>query len=171
MIHRVYSDLATFKPLNFRGGLNVILAEKSQGASDRQTRNRAGKSSFVEMLHFLLGGNADPKSLFRTEALESFRFGMEFDVAGQKVGVERSGKSGSKITVRAEDTSAWPIAPPPAHPAAVVEGYGFNFSPIISGDAGGHRDVAVQPRIGLKHEVRRRRRPPQPGSGHGTKRQ
>ena len=111
MIHRVYSDLATFKPLNFRGGLNVILAEKSQGASDRQTRNRAGKSSFVEMLHFLLGGNADPKSLFRTEALESFRFGMEFDVAGQKVGVERSGKSGSKITVRAEDTSAWPIAP------------------------------------------------------------
>lgn len=111
MIHRVYSDLTTFKPLSFHGGLNVLLAEKSQGASDRQTRNRAGKSSFVELLHFLLGGNADTRSLFRTESLASSHFGMEFDLAGQRVGAERIGTSASKITVRAEDTSAWPIEP------------------------------------------------------------
>lgn len=111
MIHRVYSDLATFKPLTFHSGLNVLLAEKSQGATERQTRNRAGKTSFVEILHLLLGGNADPKSLFRTEALEAVRFGMDFDLAGQRVGAERNGKSPSKLTVRADDTSTWPIAP------------------------------------------------------------
>ncbi|HTD66684.1 MAG TPA: ABC-three component system protein [Candidatus Limnocylindria bacterium] len=111
MIHRVYSDLPSFKALSFHGGLNVLLAEKSQGATDRQTRNRAGKTSFVEILHFLLGRDADPKSVFRTKELESFRFGMDFDLAGQKVGVERNGKAPSKITVRAADTSAWPFAP------------------------------------------------------------
>ena len=111
MIHRVYSDLPSFKPLVFHGGLNVLLAEKSPGASDRLTRNRAGKSSFVELLHFLLGGNADPKSLFRTEALEGFRFGIEFDLAGQQVGVERNGKAPAKLTIHAKDTTTWPVSP------------------------------------------------------------
>jgi uncharacterized protein YydD (DUF2326 family) len=111
MIHRVYSNLPTFKPLALHGGLNVLLAEKSQGATDRQTRNRAGKTSFVEILHFLLGGYPDTKSLFRTRALESFRFGMEFDLAGQKVGVERGAKSMAKVGIRASDTSEWPFVP------------------------------------------------------------
>ena len=49
--------------------------------------------------------------MFRTEALESCLFGMEFDLAGQEVNVSRSARSLSKITVQAEDTSAWPIKP------------------------------------------------------------
>src|ERR1041384_4632887 len=100
MIHRVYSDLPSFKPLNLHDGLNVLLAEKSQGATERQTRNRAGKSSSIEVLHFLLGGGTDTKSLFRTTALENFRFGLEFDLAGQHVGVERTGKTPSKVIIR-----------------------------------------------------------------------
>lgn len=111
MIHRVYSDLPSFKPLDFHRGLNVLLAEKSEGATEKQTRNRAGKSSFVEILHFLLGGKANPKSLFRTDDLEASRFGMEFDLAGQRIGVERSGKAASLLAVHAEDTSAWPVVP------------------------------------------------------------
>ena len=42
MIHRVYSDLAGFKEMEFHKVLNLVLADKSPGASDRQTRNGPG---------------------------------------------------------------------------------------------------------------------------------
>ena len=53
MIRRIFSDLATFKELTFRPGLNLILADKSLGATNRQTRNAAGKTSLIELIHFL----------------------------------------------------------------------------------------------------------------------
>ena len=42
MIERIESSLTTFKRLGFKPGLNVLLARKSPGATDRQTRNGAG---------------------------------------------------------------------------------------------------------------------------------
>lgn len=111
MIHRVYSDLEGFKELTFREGLNLVLADKSPGATDRQTRNGAGKSSLVELLHFLTGGNCSPDSIFRDPELISASFGLEFDLGGHRVTVERSGTSHSKILVASGETKHWPIAP------------------------------------------------------------
>ena len=59
MIYNVTSDLASFKSLKLRSGLNVLLADKSVGATDRQTRNGAGKTSLIELIHFVLGANAE----------------------------------------------------------------------------------------------------------------
>ena len=53
MIHRMFSSLLTFKELEFKPGLNVLIAQKEAGASDKQTRNRAGKTSLIEIVHFL----------------------------------------------------------------------------------------------------------------------
>ena len=47
MIHGFSSDLPTFKSLTFRPGLNILLADKSAGATDRQSRNGAGPSFWV----------------------------------------------------------------------------------------------------------------------------
>ena len=58
MITRLTSSLSSFKTLEFSPGLNVLLADKSEGATDLQTRNGAGKTSFVETIHFLTGGKA-----------------------------------------------------------------------------------------------------------------
>jgi uncharacterized protein YydD (DUF2326 family) len=113
MIRRIYSDLATFKDLSFRPGLNILLAEKSKGATDKQTRNRAGKSSTIEIMHFLLGSSCDKDSLFRGKALEAVRFGMEFDLGGQFTRVERTGSQPSRLTV-AGDTIHWPLLPAPS---------------------------------------------------------
>lgn len=99
MIHRIYSSLPTFKTLSFRTGLNVLLAKKEDGASSKQTRNRAGKTSLVETIHFLTGSSADKQSLFRTEALMGEMFGMEFDVSGNKTQVQRTGENKSKVEV------------------------------------------------------------------------
>lgn len=108
MIRRIYADLASFKNLEFRDGLNVLLADKSPGATDKQTRNGAGKSSLLDLIHFLLGSNLPP--LLRNEVLFETRFGMEFDLAGQFTRVERTPKKASPLLV-ASDFSRWPITP------------------------------------------------------------
>ena len=95
MIHSIYSSLPTFKNLEFNTGLNVLLAEKSEGASNRQTRNRAGKTSLIEIVHFLTGANINKKSLFKAKELNEVIFGMNFDLAGQLVDIQRQNKSRS----------------------------------------------------------------------------
>lgn len=100
MIYRVYSDLPTFKDLTFQPGLNILLADKSPGASERQTRNGAGKTSFVEIIHFLTG--ADRNTLFKSEALKSVTFGMELDAQGSRISVERSAQKLSEVTIHGD---------------------------------------------------------------------
>lgn len=103
MIHNIFSSLASFKALEFKSGLNVLVAQKEVGATDKQTRNRAGKTSLVETIHFLTGSNADKGSLFRSTALEEENFGMTFDLGGHSVTTERSGKQKAKINVAGAD--------------------------------------------------------------------
>lgn len=110
MIHRVYSDLPGFKNLSFKTGFNILLAEKSPGATDKQTRNRAGKSSLLEVIHFLLGSKCDKDSIFRADALRDATFGMEFDLGDGFVRVERCGAHPTRVIV-AGDATRWPVTP------------------------------------------------------------
>ncbi|CAN5283623.1 hypothetical protein BH10PLA2_BH10PLA2_06000 [soil metagenome] len=84
MIHRIFSSLPTFKTLEFNSGLNVLIARKEAGATDKQTRNRAGKTSLIEIVHSLTGSDAGKNSLFRSQALVNSSFGMEFDRGGER---------------------------------------------------------------------------------------
>lgn len=99
MIHRIYSSLSSFKTLTLKPGLNVLVAKKERGASNKQTRNRAGKTSLIEIVHFLMGADAGKDSLFRLEALVDESFGLEFDLGGERLCVERSGQQKSKIHI------------------------------------------------------------------------
>lgn len=111
MIHYIYSNLQSFKELSFHEGLNILLADKSPGATERQTRNGAGKTSLIELIHFLTGADCGKDSIFRVNALVNSSFGMDFDLAGIRTIVERMGKNPGKLTVIAGETSNWPIAP------------------------------------------------------------
>jgi uncharacterized protein YydD (DUF2326 family) len=108
MIHGVTSDLPNFKSLSFRPGLNILLADKSEGATDRQSRNGAGKTSFVELIHFLFGGNVDKYSIFASEALSTRSFEARVDIGEQTVNVTRSGTKPSRISLEG-DISGLPL--------------------------------------------------------------
>ena len=97
MISHIFCTLGTFKELEFKPGLNVLIAQKESGASDKQTRNRAGKTSLIEIVNFLTGSDVRKDSIFRSEALVDASFGMKFDLGGEKLLVERSGQPKSKI--------------------------------------------------------------------------
>lgn len=100
MIHNIFSTLPTFKNLgDLKPGLNVLLAQKTDGASTKQTRNRAGKTSFVELVHFLTGAEAGPDSIFRAKEVADYVFGIDFDLNVGRTVVERSGSAKAKIFV------------------------------------------------------------------------
>lgn len=111
MIHRIYSDLKSFKELTFGPGLNVLVADRAPDSTDRQTRNGAGKSSCIEIIHFLTGADNPKESIFRNEALIDYWFGMDFDLGGRITTVERSGKSRSPLRVLEGNIDSWPIRP------------------------------------------------------------
>lgn len=110
MIRRFSSDLASFKALTFKPGLNILLADKSAGASDRQSRNGAGKTSFVELVHFLFGAEARKESIFRSPDLVDWTFDAAVDIAGQAVSAARSGARPSRIMING-DVEGWPVPP------------------------------------------------------------
>jgi uncharacterized protein YydD (DUF2326 family) len=100
LIHNLFSTLSTFKNLGeLKPGLNVLLAQKTEGSTSKQTRNRAGKTSFIEAIHFLTGSEAGPDSIFRTLELAEYTFGMDFDLKDARTVVERSGSAKAKIYV------------------------------------------------------------------------
>jgi len=106
MIHRIYSSLPSFKNMDFHSGLNVLIAEKSEGATSRQTRNRAGKTSLIEIVHFLTGGKIDEKTPFRAQELQDVTFGMEFDLSGETVNIERLNKKRAGFKLNGSPISA-----------------------------------------------------------------
>ena len=110
MIREISSSLKTFKTLRFSEGLNVVLADKSQDATDKQTRNSSGKTSILVIIHFLLGATCERTSIFRSEALVNESFTMSFDLSGQRVSATRSGGGSNRVVVDA-NLSEWPEQP------------------------------------------------------------
>ena len=100
MLKKIYSDHPSFKPVKFHPGLNLVLAEKDSKSDDGQTRNGAGKSSLVELISSLYGGDLKKGSLLKTKELQPYRFGMELSFDNNALTIERSGEYSTKIFVK-----------------------------------------------------------------------
>jgi len=112
LIHGVFSTLASFKTQrDLAPGLNVLLAQKLAGSTDKQTRNRAGKSSFIEIIHFLTGAEAGPETIFRTADLVEETFGIDFDLGGSRTVTERSGRTKAKVKVVTPPAAPMVVSP------------------------------------------------------------
>ncbi|MFM6726441.1 MAG: DUF2326 domain-containing protein, partial [Dolichospermum sp.] len=59
MIYAVRCNQPSFKTVNFRPGLNVVLADRTEESGIRDSRNGLGKSTLIEIIHFCLGGNIE----------------------------------------------------------------------------------------------------------------
>lgn len=97
MILSIESSIPTFKTVTFHEGLNILLADTRPGATAKQTRNSAGKTSLVEIIHFLLGADCDKDSLFRTDALIEHVFQGTLSIDGERFVIARSGSDPAKI--------------------------------------------------------------------------
>lgn len=100
MLHRIYSDLPTFKEVKFHAGLNIILTTKEKVSSDGRTRNGSGKSSLIELINTLLGSEIRSENSLKSKELVNYRFGLEVEIGGRGLIVEREGASPSRIYVK-----------------------------------------------------------------------
>lgn len=108
-LRRLGSSDKRFKAVTFGAGLNILLADRESQSSETDTRNGAGKTSVIELLHFLLGGDW---AKTREASLREDVFELDCELAGSRTVIQRAGKSPGRVYFsRLGDTSTWPIQP------------------------------------------------------------
>ncbi|WP_424628519.1 ABC-three component system protein [Bradyrhizobium sp. SYSU BS000235] len=110
MIFSITSSIPTFKSLRFEEGLNILLADVTPKSTDKQTRNSAGKTSMIEIIHFLLGADADKNSLFKKKEIVAHSFSGEFAIEGSRIKVTRSGNDEKKILISKDHANSIGLA-------------------------------------------------------------
>jgi len=110
MIHSLSANKRSFHRVEFTSGLNVILAERSDTSTTKDTRNGLGKSTLIEILDFCLGGRATKGKGLIIDALKTWQFTMEVTLAKKRVKVTRSVDEHNRIVING-DTAGWPEQP------------------------------------------------------------
>jgi uncharacterized protein YydD (DUF2326 family) len=112
MIRAVRANRRGFHEVAFTPGLNLVLADRSTAAGDRDTTNALGKSTLIEIIDFCLGSNTAPGKGLRIEALQGWAFTVELTLGGQDVVVTRATDVPGVFVIEGP-TLGWPIQPTP----------------------------------------------------------
>ncbi|MCX6925079.1 MAG: DUF2326 domain-containing protein [Verrucomicrobia bacterium] len=97
MIRCVRANKATFRSVKFQPGFNVVLADKTDKSSRKDSRNGAGKSVLVEIIHFCLGGSAGTS--LKKKELHDWRFTLDLQLGGKELSVTRGLDHPNKVEV------------------------------------------------------------------------
>ena len=97
MIRCVRANKATFRSVKFQPGFNVVLADKTDKSSRKDSRNGAGKSVLVEIIHFCLGGSAGTS--LKKKELHDWRFTLDIQLEGKELSVTRGLDHPNKVEV------------------------------------------------------------------------
>ncbi|GAB3958032.1 hypothetical protein GCM10029978_001960 [Actinoallomurus acanthiterrae] len=100
MLRRLGADDSRFKTLNFNAGLNLLIADTTPKSTSTDSRNSSGKSSTIELIHFLLGARAD-KHLATRKALRdvSFELLLDWPQVPEGLRVRRKGSDANVVTL------------------------------------------------------------------------
>ncbi|SJM59945.1 hypothetical protein [Agrococcus casei] len=79
MLRQLISSDARFKTIEFKPGRNILIADKTERSSGTDSRNGAGKSSIIEILHFILGMRTLTGSVLENKALQTDTFSLRLD--------------------------------------------------------------------------------------------
>jgi len=110
MIHSVSANQQSFHTVTFTKGLNVILAERSETSTEKDTRNGLGKSTLIEIIDFCLGSRAIKGKGLLIEPLEQWAFTLDITVGGNRVKVKRAIADQNRIVIDGS-TNGWPEQP------------------------------------------------------------
>ena len=101
MLRSLSSDDHRFRTVRFEPGLNILVAERTGTSAVTDSRNGAGKSSMIELLHFLLGARNETKALWANKELRRHTFTLKLDWPGQwePLAVKRSPARPNRVTL------------------------------------------------------------------------
>ena len=110
MIYEITANQPSFRPVRLTPGLNVILADRTEESSRKDTRNGLGKSTLIEIIHFCLGAKVLSGRGLAIQALAEWAFTMEISLGGERIAVTRALAARNIVTVSglSEDRSDIP---------------------------------------------------------------
>ena len=102
MITAIRSNQTSFKEVIFEPGFNVILADRTQEASQRDSRNGLGKTTLIEIIHFCLGASSRPNQGLRDPHLKGWEFTLEMNANGRSLVITRSTDNPNRVDIGGE---------------------------------------------------------------------
>jgi uncharacterized protein YydD (DUF2326 family) len=109
MIRKVSSSLTTFKEVDLTANFNIILADRTKDSTKKDTRNGLGKSTFIDVIHFCLGGKVtSASSRLWHPMLSQYEFSLELELNGKIFSVTRRLDNPTFVTL-AGDVSDLPL--------------------------------------------------------------
>lgn len=108
MIHELYANNKKFKPIKFKKGLNIVLADTTRNNAE-DSRNGLGKTTLISLIHFCFG-SANYKDFLPVKELKDWEFTITLDLYGEKVSATRSFNIPSQIKIRG-NCQNFPIKP------------------------------------------------------------
>ncbi|MGL5943404.1 MAG: DUF2326 domain-containing protein [Waterburya sp.] len=110
LIRSVKANKPSFRTVYFEPGFNVVLADRTQTSSKKDSRNGLGKSTLIEIIHFCLGANVQRKKGLHISSLRNWIFSLELTLSGEIITVSRSINEPQKVVIEG-DTTDWIIQP------------------------------------------------------------
>lgn len=110
MIKRLTANHSSFKAIEFGPGFNVVLAERMEESTKRDSRNGLGKSTLIEIIHFCLGAKSSKGKGLLVGALKGWEFTLDIEIQGNTFSVSRRVNDPNSIFV-AGDMERWPVRP------------------------------------------------------------
>lgn len=104
-LHELGSSDSRFKVLTFHNGMNILLADKTDTSKSGDSRNGAGKTSFVRLFRYLLGGRLDDS--LKSPEMSAFAFWAALGIDGTSgtTRVERPISPQTKVRVDGKEGS------------------------------------------------------------------
>ena len=90
MIHRITANKSSFHAVEFTPGLNVVIADRTDTSTQKDTRNGLGKSTLIDIIDFCLGSSVRQGRGLSIEPLQDWEFTLEMTLAGNRVQVTRA---------------------------------------------------------------------------------
>ena len=106
MIHSITANHSSFHTVRFTPGLNIVVADRTEESTQKDTRNGLGKSTLVNIIDFCLGSRVSKGRGLAIAPLQGWEFTMEMTVAGNRVRVTRAIDKPNRIVVEGS-TKGW----------------------------------------------------------------
>jgi len=109
VITSVTANKDTFKSVKLAAGFNVVLAERTDEGSERDSTNGSGKTLLLEIVHFCFGADA-ARTPLSDPHLAGWAFAVEFQLGGKPHRVVRAVDQPARVQVDG-GFDGWPILP------------------------------------------------------------
>ncbi len=100
MINAVFANKVSFKAVEFTSGFNVILADRTETSTARDSRNGLGKSTLIEIIHFCLGARTRKGTGLTASALREWSFSLNLTLADREVIATRRVDEPSRVVIQ-----------------------------------------------------------------------